>query len=102
VHAVFEIKPELDRDYVLYAGGKIAPVRKLVRTSAPFGRANGTHKGTTDARPLGGTLCAHNGWNPAFGEPFETALGIVAEKGAFDLGPSGSLSSTGPGCSASS
>jgi hypothetical protein len=42
VYGVFEIKPEINRQYVLYAGGKIASVRRLHRTSASFGWAMGT------------------------------------------------------------
>lgn len=34
VYAVFEVKPELNKDYILYAGDKVESVRKLYRTSA--------------------------------------------------------------------
>ncbi|HEX8205120.1 MAG TPA: DUF6602 domain-containing protein, partial [Solirubrobacteraceae bacterium] len=36
VYAVFEVKPELNRDYVLYAAEKAASVRALRRTSVPI------------------------------------------------------------------
>jgi hypothetical protein len=86
VYAVFEIKPELNRDYVLYAGKKIASVRRLHRTSASFAWASGTHPGRTDFRPLGGILCERAGWSPAFGDPFVEALGDVIVGGGIDLG----------------
>lgn len=34
VYAVFEVKPELNKEYILYAGKKVESVRKLYRTSA--------------------------------------------------------------------
>ncbi|MCR8668217.1 hypothetical protein NO995_11020 [Aestuariibaculum sp. M13] len=34
VYAVFEVKPDLNKNYILYAGDKIESVRKLFRTSA--------------------------------------------------------------------
>ena len=34
VYAVFEVKPDLNKKYILYAGDKIESVRKLFRTSA--------------------------------------------------------------------
>jgi hypothetical protein len=86
VYAVFEIKPELNREYVLYAGGKIASVRRLHRTSASFEWASGTHPGRQDFRPLGGILCAASGWSPMFGDPFNKALGDVVVGGGIDFG----------------
>lgn len=37
VYAVFEVKPEINRDNVLYAGKKVSSVRNLHRTSSSFG-----------------------------------------------------------------
>jgi hypothetical protein len=34
VYAVFEVKPELNKKYILYSGDKVESVRKLYRTSA--------------------------------------------------------------------
>lgn len=34
VYAVFEVKPELNKKYILYSGNKVESVRKLYRTSA--------------------------------------------------------------------
>jgi hypothetical protein len=86
VYAVLEIKPEFNREYVLYAADKIASVRRLHRTSTSFAWASGTHPGRKDFRPLGGILCATSGWSPPFGDPFSTALGDADADGRLDLG----------------
>jgi hypothetical protein len=87
VYAVFEVKPEINREYVIYASEKIASVRQLRRTAASFGWA----MGMMNPRPhhpaiLGGLLAGASGWSPAFGEPFRTALEDGAADGALDLG----------------
>jgi len=41
VHAVFELKPTINRKYLGYAAGKAASVRALRRTSIGFNTANG-------------------------------------------------------------
>jgi len=87
VYAVFEVKPEINRDYVLYAAEKIASVRQLHRTAASFGWA----MGTMPPRPqhpaiLGGLLAGGSGWSPTFGDPFRTALKDGVADGALDLG----------------
>jgi hypothetical protein len=86
VYAILEIKPEFNREYVLYAADKIASVRRLHRTSASFTWASGVHPGRKDFRPLGGILCAASGWTPAFGNPFKIALGDADTDGQIDLG----------------
>lgn len=86
VYAVFEIKPEFNREYVLYAGDKIASVRGLKRTSNSFGWAGGTHGGHGGFEPLGGILCTTSAWSPPFGNPFLQALRTVDAEGQLDLG----------------
>jgi hypothetical protein len=86
VYGVFEVKPEVNRDYVLYAGQKVASVRSLHRTSVSFGWAMGTMPPRGLPPILGGLLCGGSGWSPAFGEPFRQALGDVVEGGHLDLG----------------
>ena len=60
VYAVFEIRPALNVRNLNHAGGKVASVRELVRTSAPFRHATGQSQ-TTPFEILGGLLCIDNG-----------------------------------------
>jgi hypothetical protein len=86
VYAVFEIKPEINRDYLLYAGNKVATVRALDPTSAKFGWAAGTMQRQGALHILGGILADSSGWSPAFGDPFMNAMKEVGESGKLDLG----------------
>lgn len=98
VYAVFEVKPRLDRENLLYAADKIASVRDLIRTSAPIPSAMGTlQRKNLDAFViLGGILAPHSSWSPPLGEPFRACLaeatgnrtidfGCALEHGAFEL-----------------
>ena len=87
VCAAFEVKPEINRDYVLYASKKIASVRRLRRTATSFTVATGVQ----DPKPrllhiLGGLVAGTSGWSPTFGDPFRSALGDTVPDGALDLG----------------
>jgi hypothetical protein len=86
VYAVFEVKPEINRDYVIYASKKIASVRRLQRTSGSFAWASGTHKGREDFVPLGGLLAGDCGWATGLTSPFEDALDSAVVDGRLDLG----------------
>ncbi len=86
VYAVFEIKPEINRDYILYAGQKIASVRSLHRTSVSFGWAMGRMPARDLPPVLGGFLAGDSGWNPTFGDPFRRALSEIASPGEIDIG----------------
>lgn len=86
VYGAFEIKPELNKDYILYAGEKVASVRRLRRTSHEFGWAGGTHSGHGGFEPLGGILCTTSDWSPAFGDPFRKYCQEIDPLGRLDLG----------------
>lgn len=86
VYAAFEVKPNLNRAHIQYAGAKIASVRKLDRTSADIIHAGGTHPKRTLFRILGGILCFESSWNPSFGIKLEEALESLAEDERLDLG----------------
>ncbi len=86
VYAAFEVKPEIDRESVLYGGRKIASVRRLHRTSVPFGWAKGVMPAREVPPILGGFLAGASGWSPTFGVPFRKALSDVEEPGAIDFG----------------
>jgi hypothetical protein len=86
VYAAFEVKPEINRGYVLYAGEKIASVRQLHRTSTSFGWAVGTMPARELPPIIGGFLAGASGWSPAFGSPFRDALRDVLADGDIDMG----------------
>jgi len=62
VYAVFEVKPEINKSYIEYAGEKIASVRKLHRTATTFisGGQKLNPRGFT--KILGGILTISNGF----------------------------------------
>lgn len=64
VYAVFEVKPEIDKDYVEYAGTKIKSVRDLLRAPAPIHHVGGRSTAPDpDSKPiLGGILALRGGW----------------------------------------
>jgi hypothetical protein len=86
VYAVFEVKPEINREYVLYASRKIASVRRLHRTATSFGWAMGTMPPRPLPPILGGLLAGDSGWSPGLGDPFRSALQEAAPNGILDLG----------------
>lgn len=56
VYAVFEVKPELNKKYILYAGNKVESVRKLERTSASIIDRGRKHSPRSLTQILGGIL----------------------------------------------
>ncbi len=86
VYAVFEVKPELTRDYVLYAAEKAASVRALRRTSVPIVWLGGTAQPREPFQILAGILTTGSGWSPTFGDPLAIALRDAPEEGRLDLG----------------
>jgi hypothetical protein len=95
VYAVFEVKPELNREYVLYAGEKAASVRALHRTSVPIVWMGGTAEPRKPFPILAGILATRSSWSPPLGDSLQSALldiepagrldlGAVAEQGAFE------------------
>ena len=95
VYAVFEVKQELNKNYLEYAGSKAASVRKLKRTSWQITHAGGVYNKPKDpGHILAGILCTSSGWNPPFGRAFRECIqgesveeqidiGCVIEDGAF-------------------
>lgn len=85
VYAVIEVKQDLTRQHVKYAGEKIASVRRLRRTSATFPHAAGRSR-TEPQQILGGIVTFESGWSPPFGEPFERALCELPPDQRIDVG----------------
>ena len=95
VYAVFEVKQEINKEYMIYAGDKIKSVRELNRTSAPIIHAGGKiDVPKLPFRIIGGILTLSSGWVDVFGERFinilkeykensQVDIGCVLEKGSF-------------------
>ena len=86
VYAVFEVKPELTRDYVLYAAEKAASVRALRRTSVPIVHAGGEFSPREPFEILAGVLARRSSWSPPLGDSLVTALADANPQGRLDIG----------------
>jgi len=62
VYAIIEVKQELNKEYIRYAGSKIESVRALKRTSAPIPWAAGILPPTALKRTIGGLVCLKASW----------------------------------------
>lgn len=86
VYAVFEVKQDLTKNHMEYAGNKAASVRKLQRTSAPIPYAGGVYKPKPPHRILAGILTTSSGWQKAFGKPFKNCIEAYEELQQIDCG----------------
>ena len=86
VYAVFEIRPKINRRNLDYASGKVASVRKLTRTSAPFGLAQGSMHRQGLPTIIGGMLAQRSDYTPPFGDAFHRALDGQDGHGLLDIG----------------
>lgn len=62
VYAVFEVKQEMNKQFLDYAGSKIASVRLLKRTTVQISHAGGTYDPKPPIPILGGLLTTRSGW----------------------------------------
>lgn len=94
VYAVFEVKQEINKDYVLYAGEKAKSVRSLKRTTTEIPHAGGYYEPKKHCNIISGLLTISSSWTPPLGESFEKALysldsirrldiGCILKEGAF-------------------
>jgi hypothetical protein len=86
VYAVFEIKQELNKDYVGYAAEKAASVRGLRRTSAPFINAGGEVEARELFPIVAGILTTSSSWKDPLGPRLRSALAGRPDGGRLDLG----------------
>lgn len=86
VYAVFEVKQEISKETVEYAGKKAESVRRLHRTSAPIVHAGGVYPPRDPPRILAGLLASESSWTPPFGDPFERALNRLKDAESLDIG----------------
>ena len=82
---MLEVKQDLTKQQIEYAGEKIASVRRLRRTTAEFVHAGGRSR--TEPKPiLGGIVTFESGWKPPLGDAFESALRASLPEARVDLG----------------
>ena len=86
VYAVFEVKQELSRKHVEYAGAKAASVRRLHRTSARIPHAGGEYEPRPPFPIIAGILAYSSEWKPPLGEPLVEALQSQPIDERLDLG----------------
>ncbi len=86
VYGVLEVKQDLSREHVLYAGDKAASVRRLLRTSARIPHAAGAYEPRPLPRIVAGLVMYQSSWTPAFGDPFRAALGELGPEAQLDVG----------------
>jgi hypothetical protein len=86
VYGVFEVKQDISKKHVEYAGDKIASVRRLVRTSAPIQFASGTYPARPLFNILGGIVALECSWDDRFGSAFRKAIAAQPEIGRLDIG----------------
>jgi hypothetical protein len=86
VYGVLEVKQDLSREHVLYAGQKAASVRRLHRTSAPVPHVAGVAKPRPLPRIVAGIVTYQSSWTPPFGDPLRDALAGLAADHQLDVG----------------
>jgi hypothetical protein len=96
VYAVFECKPKIDKEYLEYAGDKIASVRRLHRTSVDIHHAGGVFKKKELFPIVGGILATSVEWSDGLGDSFwknhqeltgdrQVDCGFAASGACFDI-----------------
>lgn len=86
VYAVIEVKQDIDKNMLEYAGDKTASVRQLKRTSAPIPHAGGEFPPKEHFEILSGIVALDCRWNPPFGASFINALKALSQEKRIDLG----------------
>jgi hypothetical protein len=86
VYAVIEVKPELNKKYLKYAGEKAASVRRLYRTSAPILHAGGKYEARKPFRIISGIVAQKSRWKPAYGRSFISVLASLDKDEQVDFG----------------
>lgn len=86
VYAVLEVKQDLSREHVLYAGEKAASVRRLHRTSAPVPHVEGIATPRPLLPILAGILTYQSSWTPPFGDPLGQAVSELNSDAQLNIG----------------
>jgi hypothetical protein len=87
VYAVFEVKQEMSKEYLVYTGQKIKSVRILSRTTAPIVHAGGVIQAPKPPfRIIGGILTTTTTWSEPFGDSFQNCLKELDSYSQVDIG----------------
>lgn len=86
VYAVFEVKQQMDKPLMDYAGRKIASVRRLRRTSVPIPHAGGTYDPKIPIEIIGGMVTTRNGWSDLQGKAAVNAIMGLNDDRRIDIG----------------
>jgi hypothetical protein len=86
VYAAIEVKQDIDKDMIEYAGDKTASVRRLKRTSAPITHAGGKFPPKEHFEILSGIIALECKWSPPFGDSFTNAIKELSLEKRIDLG----------------
>lgn len=85
MYAVFEVKQELNKTNIEYAGNKIASVRKLRRTSAPITYSTGVKPAKPLHNIIGGILTTRTEWKSPIDEVLRSNLCGLGIDNRIDL-----------------
>ena len=102
VYCIFEIKQDLSKPNLDYAGDKAQSVRRLYRTSAPVPHAGGIHPPKELHFIPAGILTLKSSWTESLGDTFKAnilslvgnsslQLGCVINEGAFSISDNGKI-----------
>ena len=86
VYAVLEVKQDLTKKNIEYAGKKAASVRRLHWTSDVIIHLGGMHRPRKPFRILAGILTLKSGWNPPLGKPFTNSITKLDSDYRLDFG----------------
>lgn len=86
VYAVFEVKQELNKEYIEYAGKKAGSVRSLHRTSAPIPHAGGFYPPKPPGKIIAGILTLSSTWAEPLGPSLEEHIKNLPTNQGLDIG----------------
>lgn len=86
LYAAFEVKQDITKKHIEYAGAKLSSVRRLHRTSGAIPHAGGVYEPRPVSRIIGGLLATGSGWRTALGKSFEQSLLHLSHENSLDIG----------------
>lgn len=87
VYAIFEVKPTINKEYLVYAGDKAESVRRLERTSIPIPHAGGEYEPKELFNITAGIVATNISWSEGFnGESFRKNVAVLTDLKALDCG----------------